>query len=218
MKKQLRLFIDKWKNDYPFKTAVLSAGSALIGVFFTVYNGILGIIYHSIWNGSICIYYCLLTSIRFVIVGFRIKETTRGGENTDIQRKKIYFFTHIFLFLINFALLVPIAIMIKGNRSFPYGLIPAITMAAYTTYRITTGIIHLRKSGKLDNYLNAELRTINMIDSLVSLLTLQNALIMSNGGMNGDMQLLSTWSSAAILALIIAITLRSFLKIKLLHK
>lgn len=217
MKKQLRHFTYKWKNDYLFKTVALSAGSALIGVFFTVYNGILGIIYRSPWNVSVCIYYCLLTSIRFVIVGFRIKETKKNEENTN-ARRKIYFFTHIFLFMINFSLLIPISIMITGNRSFTYGLIPAITMATYTTYRITTGIIHLRKSRKLDDCLNAELRTVNMIDALASLLTLQNALIMSNGGMTDDMQLLTTWSSVAILALIIAITLHSFLKIKKLRE
>ena len=115
----------------------------------------------------------------------------------------------------NISLVVPVAVMVTGGRSYTYGLIPAIAMAAYTTYRITMSIIHYRKSRAIPNanILAAELRTINVIDSLVAVLTLQNTLIVTNGGMTDGMQTLSAWTSAGILVLIAVITVQSLLRI-----
>lgn len=58
-----------------------------------------------------------------------------------------------------------------------------------------------------------ELRAINLIDALVSILTLQNTLIMVNteAGEQDRMFTLSAISSAAIYLLIVIITLRLFL-------
>lgn len=53
-----------------------------------------------------------------------------------------------------------------------------------------------------------------MIDSLVAVLTLQNALIVTNGGMTDEMQTLSAWTSAGILVIIAVITVQSFLRIR----
>ena len=36
--------------------------------FFAVFNSAIGIIYHSVWNGTIGVYYLLLFIIRFVVV------------------------------------------------------------------------------------------------------------------------------------------------------
>ena len=87
-------------------------------------------------------------------------------------------------------------------------------MAAYTTYRITVSIIHYRKSRHNANIYVAELRAINMIDALVAVLTLQNALIVTNGGMTDEMQTLSAWTSAGILVIIAVITVQSLLRIR----
>ena len=82
------------------------------------------------------------------------------------------------------------------------GLIPAIAMAAYTTYKLTMSSIHIQKQKRnsRNNIFVAELRTINFIDALVSILTLQNTLIMVNQTKSSvdDMILLSVVSSAVI--------------------
>ena len=54
------------------------------------------------------------------------------------------------MIFMDMCLIAPIAYMVIGERSYVYGLIPAIAMAAYTTYRITMGIINLVKC-KLNN-------------------------------------------------------------------
>ena len=213
MREQLKQFMEIQRKDYLFKTVTFSAFSVLIGFVFTLYNGVLGIAYQSLWNGSICVYYFFLAGIRAIIV-YSQKKATHHHERGATHRRKVYFATHMVLILMNISLVVPAAVMVMGGRSYTYGLIPAITMATYTTYRIIMSILHYRKSRNNDNILVVELRTINMIDSLVAVLTLQNALIIANGGMNDRMQTLSAWTSVGILAIIVIITVRSLLRIR----
>lgn len=96
------------------------------------------------------------------------------------------------------------------------GLIPAIAMATYTAYKITMASIHIRKQKRSNhrNVLVTELRTINFIDALVSVLTLQNTLIMvmQNEAETSDMLVLSAVSSAVIYIAILFTTVHMLVK------
>ncbi len=214
MRECLHEFLTMRKQSYLFNTVLSSTISMLMGFVFMVYNGVLGITYHLSWNSSICVYYFLLSGIRAIIVHTQRNHNLRHSEKGLNDPKRIYCCTHILLLLMNISLIVPIALMVRGAKSYTHGLIPAIAMAAYTTYRITMSIIHFRRAGKSQNLFVLELRTLNLIDSLVAILTLQNTLILANGGMSTGMQILSAWTSAGILLLILAISVRSFLRLK----
>lgn len=214
MRERLHDFLNMRRESYLFSTVLSSSISMLMGVAFTIYNGVLGVAYHLSWNGSICVYYFLLSGIRAIIVHTQRNPILHHNEKGLNDQKRIYCYTHIMLLLMNLSLIVPIAVMVKGAKSYTHGLIPAIIMAAYTTYRITMSIVHFRRARKSQNLFVLELRTLNMIDSLVAVLTLQNTLILANGGMSAGMQSLSAWTSAGILSLILAISVRSFLKLK----
>ena len=131
------------------------------------------------------------------------------------RRQKIFYATSTPLLLLNLALILPISLMVRLKRPVNIGLIPAIAMAAYTTYKITMAVIHMRKR-QAQHVLIRELRTINLIDALVSILTLQNTLIVvnANAGEENDMLTLSAISSAAMYLLIIGITVGLFLNSK----
>lgn len=218
MKKMLKWLKEWRKSDYGFKTIALSTASAVIGLAFTVYNGFLGIYYSSVWNGAICVYYILLAIVRGIVVNGQVKVQSRTYDSRKYIGR-IYLLSHIILLAINIALIVPIAVMIKGDRVFNLGLIPAITIAAYTTYRVTMAIINFRKSRKSKSPFIRELRNINLIDALVSVLLLQNTLIMVNeGGMTEDMAVLSIVSSTAIWVLIGVTCVVSFTRIREIKK
>ena len=214
MRERLHDFLNMCRESYLFSTVLSSSISMLMGVAFTIYNGVLGVAYHLSWNGSICVYYFLLSGIRAILVYTQRNHILHHDEHGLIHQKRIYCYTHVMLLLINIALIVSIAVMVKGEKSYTHGLIPAIIMATYTTYRITMSIIHFRRARKSQNLFVLELRTLNLIDSLVAILTLQNTLILANGGMSAGMQRLSAWTSAGILSLILVISIRSFLKLK----
>lgn len=214
MKKIIMGFIDMWKADYQFKTLATSTLSALVGLGFTVFNVVLGNVYKSVWNISISVYYVLLAIVRGIVVHSQRKVNVADNQKKQEQYKRIYFKTHILMIFMDMCLIAPIAYMVIGERSYEYGLIPAIAMAAYTTYRITMGIINLGKSRKQENILIRELRTVNLQDSLVAVLTLQNALIIANGSDMQSMLALTAWTSAGIWLMIVIFTVKSFLYVR----
>lgn len=214
MKKIIMGFIDMWKADYQFKTLATSTLSALVDLGFTVFNVVLGIVYKSVWNISISVYYVLLTIVRGIVVHSQRNVNVADNQKKQEQYKRIYFKTHILMIFMDMCLIAPIAYMVIGERSYEYGLIPAIAMAAYTTYRITMGIINLGKSRKQENILIRELRTVNLQDSLVAVLTLQNALIIANGSDMQSMLALTAWTSAGIWLMIVIFTVKSFLYVR----
>lgn len=90
----------------------------------------------------------------------------------------------------------------------------AVTLVfAFTTYKLTMASIQIRKQkhGSHNNILVTELRTINFIDALVSVLTLQNTLIMVNQTKSSidNMFVLSAVSSAIV---IVFMTIRLLVK------
>lgn len=127
-------------------------------------------------------------------------------------RYKAFMISTLMLLLLNLALFCPIVLMVKFEKPVNMGLIPAISMAAYTTYKVTMASIHFRgqKNRKHNNILIAELRTINFMDAMVSILTLQNTLIMVNSTKSGadNMLTLSAISSAVIYIIIVSVTIR----------
>ncbi len=200
-------------EDYGRKTAVFSSMSALMNLFFMFFNAVLGVMYSSLWHGSISVYYTLLFIVRSIIVMHQ-----RRGEDNQKKNRNIYLLTHILLLVMNVSLIVPIAMMTMGNRSYTHGLIPAIAMATYTTYRVTTAIMNAVRSKKEGGVFTSLLRTINFIDAMLSVLTLQNALIIATGGRTEEMQTLTAYTSGGIWLLIVAVTVLSFRKIRTLGK
>lgn len=196
-------YIEKWKEDYEFKTVVSAGGSFLVTSAFALYNGYLGILYSSMWYGTICVYYLLLVILRGSIIIAGKKYSMR--KNWDDIRKKVYLAEAIVLLLLNLSLVIPISIMVLQQKPMNLTLIPAITMAAYTTYKIIMASINLKRRNRISDSLIRLLRTINFIDALVSILALQNTLIMVNskGEVNGMLPLTSITSGAIWLAILI---------------
>lgn len=213
MKKIIMGFIDMWKADYQFKILATSTLSVLFSLGFTIFNVVLGIVYRSVWNISISVYYVLLAIVRGIVVHSQRKVSAADNQKNQEQYKRIYFKTHILMIIMDMCLIAPIAYMVIGERSYEYGIIPAIAMAAYTTYRVIMGIINLVKSQKQENILIKELRTVDLQDSLVAVLTLQNALIIANGSDMQSMLALTAWTSAGIWLMIVIFTVKSILYI-----
>lgn len=202
----------RWRNDYAFSTTVSAAASLGITTLFALYNGFLGISLGSLWNGAICAYYLLLVAIRGSLLLTEWKAQGAGDEEKTRSRQRALLVSAIMLLVLNLALICPIAMMAKLEKVVDVGLIPAIAMATYTTCKITMAAIHLRKRNKVEGIdpVVRELRTINFIDALVSILVLQNTLIMVNSA-KADIQsmlVLSAVSSAVIYIVIVFISIR----------
>ena len=204
-----RQYARKWIDDYDFKTFVNSFGSTLITFAFAVFNCILGFNGHSSWYICVAVYYAALAGIRSFII---LKGRSQEGAGASLT----YRLGSGLLLLVGICLVIPIAILVKAERpqSITMGFIPSITMAAYTTFKVTLAAINLRRKGKQsENQFVKLLRTINFIDALYSIVVLQNTLIMANTTDGGaSMMPLAAATSAAIWAAILAISVFTFAK------
>ena len=204
-------FLSTWKNSYFLKTISNSAISFGCTVLFALYHCYLGIRASSIWHGSISIFYILLIAIRGSILLTEKKNRARVEPQRSLCRRRTFLISSVLLLILDLSLILPVALMVTLAKPVSMGLIPSIAMAAYTTYKITMASIHIRKQKRNSkgNILVTELRIVNFIDALVSILTLQNTLIMVNQTESDakDMFLLSIISSTAIYCGIVAITI-----------
>lgn len=128
-------------------------------------------------------------------------------------RYRTFLVSAVLMLALDLSLLLPIILMVLLDAPVNMGLAPAIAMAAYTTYKITMASIHFRRQSRraCGDPLIMELRTVNLIDALVSILTLQNTLIMVKQK-GEDMLPVSAVSSAIIYVVILGVTIRMLLQ------
>ena len=209
--RRVKHFFDRWKTDYDFKTVTAALGSLFVTAIFALYNGFLGVYHASLWHGSICVYYFVLVGLRTMIITAR-KSADRRTEPERAQTKFYVASASLLLFL-NLCLVVPVSLMVVRQRPVDMTLIPAITMAAYTTYKVIMASVNLKRRKRSPDRLVRLLRTINFIDALVSVLSLQNTLIMVNmKGDGSEMLTLTAVTSAAIMLTVLALSVAAMIK------
>lgn len=191
----------------PNKIIFSSLFSVLTTFLFAIYNIYLGLKFGDSWGISISIYYICLIFARTISLNTERKIKRYKTDIKNNVRRKKYIGLSVFMFFIDFCLITPITLMIVYPKEVNFGIIPAITVATYTTYKITMAIVNYNKVKKVENLTYKFLRELSLVDALISILTLQHTLIMVNGGMSNNMLILSACSSFVILLLIIVFSI-----------
>lgn len=139
-----------------------------------------------------------------------------GQKQAVGKQKTVYVLLAVLVMLSSLVLVVPIALMVQNQKSVDFGLIPAITVATYTTYKVTMAIVNYKRNKRYQSVALRLMGTTNFIDAVLSVLTLQNTLItVQEGGVFGKMLTLATVSSAAgtlLIFVVSVLTLRYVLK------
>lgn len=194
-----------------FRGRVGDMGSLAASTAFALYNGIAGLAYRAPWNGSICVYYLLLAGIRGCLLVSRRKLAGLPRSEAHRLEKRTCATAAGALLILNLALIAPIALMARMERPVNMGLIPAIATATYAAWKITLASIRYRRRNHSADGFTAQLRTVGLVDALVSVLTLQNTLIMvKDEGGERSMLTLAALSSAVIFIGIVAISVANW--------
>lgn len=194
--------IKKFVNN-PNKIIFSAYFSALITFLFAIYNIFLGLYYADSWSISFSIYYLCLTCARVIVILIERKVNAYPQDFAVSIRKKACIGLSIFMFFIDLCLFAPITLMLLRPKAVAFGMIPAIVIATYTTYKIIAAIINYNKAKRGEKLTYKLLRALSIVDALVSVLSLQHILIMVNGGMTFEMLVLSAVSSFIILLIIL---------------
>lgn len=196
-------WILKIKSNSDYRDALMFVISTIMTLAFAIYNRVLGAVNKSIWHESIGLYYLLLLIIKVIIVLTQKDAKKRTFERKEKINKIVFYITGVILFLVNIALTVPIILMIKNQRTVIFGLIESIAIAAFTTFKVYMAIRNYIKNRKATNIIVKEIKTISLIEAIVSILTLQNTLITVNGSVEEDEGLTTLTIVSSIVGLLI---------------
>ncbi len=197
-----------FKNDYVYRSIVLSAVGAAVTVAFTVYYGYFGIVNKSLWYGAYAGYMLILALQRaLLIVLYNYARRKSGGDKDKSDRIKMQ------IYLANGAVFVPVtivlsvitALLINSQKPIVSDAIIAISTAAYAFYKIFAAIRNFVKSKAVNDKILQTIRNINLIDALISIILLEGTLITTFGEFTRDMLAIIGVSGLAVCSFAIAL-------------
>ncbi len=194
--------IQKYQNDIQFKMKIRLFCSSCINLLYAGFKLFIGYRYTSIWEINIGIYYLLLFIICFVLLR-QVNYAEVGKNKKEEYRKSIR--CGYFLIILNVILSAVVIMMIKDNYTYNYPGYMIYVVAMYVFYNIITGTINLIKYHKYHSPVINSANTICFISALVSLLTLQTAMLTQFGDENIQMKQFTNGLTGAVVCLTIFI-------------
>lgn len=167
-------------RDYGYRTLLAAGGGTAVNLAFAVYNGMWGIINHSVWFITMAVYYSLLGGMRFFSVLAKRSADLEQDQEMAFQRETAVMKRDGFLLLLMTTALGGIVFLkITGNVVTPYSSELAVATAAYTFYKLIFAVRNMFKVRGLDSLILTAVRNIAFVDALVSLFSMQVLMIVS---------------------------------------
>lgn len=199
-------YINQYVTDVHLRVKISLYCSLCVNVLYALLQLLSGIHYHSGWFYALSGYYALLILMRF----FLLRDTLKSdlGKNRLSEWKR-YRFCGFILLVAHSALTVIVAYIVWLNRGFAHNEILTIAMAAYTFFSMTTAIINVIKYRRYESPVMSAAKAISLAAALVSMLSLETAMLTAFGEGNDPMFRLimtgTTGSAVCLLVLTLAI-------------
>lgn len=167
-----------WKDDIFRAKAALYQG-VVINFLYAGIKLFSGIYYKSLWFVTLAVYYFLLAVMRFSLLRHVRKED--GNGKNKISEWRSYRLCGIILLFMNQALVGIIVLVVHQNSSFEYPGMLIYIMAMYAFYATITAVINMIKFRKYQNPVLSAAKIINLTAALVSMLSLETAMLTQFG-------------------------------------
>ena len=195
-------YLSKFKNDHKLRYKISLFTSLMLNIVYAMFKLISGIIFKSFWFISFALYYFLLIILRSNIAREELNAKTTLKEEFIKYRK-----TGIILLFTNVILTIIILIIVNQKIMNIYPDWMAITVAVYTFYLLFNSIFSLVKYRQYKSPLISSSKVINVVTSLVSLISLEIILIPTFG--NGEIKffeimIMATGGGIALIIIIIS--------------
>lgn len=165
----------KAKDDPVCRTLLIACAVLCVNLVYAVMNVVLGIIHISAWHFTLFTYYAILSVMRFYAVIYGL---TAESKCTDRSIMRFCGWLLCFLAIV-ISGVVCLNFTVDRNASKPFVLM--ITIATYTTWKVTMAIINIVKAHKKQEPLLIALRNIGCADAAMSILTLEHSMIATFG-------------------------------------
>ena len=168
----------KWKSKY---TVILFVCGIFANLLIALINGFLGFANRSVWQGTLCAYYLFLMLMKLALLFGSTRRKVRGR-----SLKKWYLYVSISILVLNIILggMVYLMAADQGKKHYPGHLIYGVALYAFC--KVTAGMINLIKAGRRSFPILLSMKSIGLVDALVSILMLEIALIDTFGDLHSD--------------------------------
>ena len=192
-------YTDMYLTDKDLRMRISMYRGLLITFIFAGFKIILGFVYDSSWFFAMAGYNVILSIMRFILV--RQSQQKRLSEYEARKRGlQSYRVCGWLVMVLNIAVSVIMFMVIVQKQEIRYNMIVTIGLAAFTFYCFTMAIINMVKYRDRKNPIYAAVKRIDMVKAIVSIFTLQVAMLtVFNGqGESLDSNLMNTLTGVAV--------------------
>lgn len=197
-------------HDYGARTVVFASFAFAVNIGYAVFQGVMGILSHSVWFGLLACYYILLSALRGGILLGEHRLRRRGGEQIE-GKLKLYRLCGISLMVLDLAMCAAVTQMVLFGSPVRYGFVQVLVSAMYTFYKAILAVVNFVKAKRLRDPVVQSLRGVCAVDALISVVALETAMLATFG--NGEDMLAlraATGFAACAIAIALGITMTVF--------
>ena len=169
----------RYFTDVVFKTNISLYFSFSINLLNAAINLLSGLLYGTLWSMILAVYYLLLALMRFLLLRYFRCNGIRNELIREYRRSRL---CGVILMNVNLALFVVVLMMLYQNRGYEYNGILIYVMALYTFYVTVHSITNIVKYRKYNSPVMSSAMIINFSAALVSMLSLETAMLSQFGG------------------------------------
>lgn len=187
-------------DDSRYRLVMTATLSFIINIVYAVYHGVLGVIDGSWWFVTMSAYYAMLSVMRMYVV---LHERKKKNDERKVMR-----IAGVFLLLLSWVLAGSVVLNAVHDVSKSHHEIVMITIALYTTIKVTLAIMNAVKARQTHSLFFITLRNISCADAAASVVSLQRSMFASFGDVTGAdvfIMNIATGTAAFIIVLIMGI-------------
>lgn len=171
-------------NDKLYRGRVVLYKGVITSMLFAAFKMVVAIIYRSVWFGAVSVYYLALTGIRYLLVSY-MKKADMVSEELSAERYMVenrgYRLCGYLMFFLHIAMSGMTVQMVLHNKGYSYPGYIIYVSAMYAFYTFTMSIINIVKYRKLNSPIISAAKIIGLASALMSILTLQTAMLAQFG-------------------------------------
>ena len=170
--------VSRYMSDVSFRVGVSLHASLAVNVLYSALNAAFGVIYMSVWFGTLAVYYIFLAVLRFLLVRY----VHRHGFGTNMRGEWLrYRACGAILVAMTAALAGVTVLVLHDSGGFTYAGHLIFIMAMYAFYTTIMGIVNLVRYRRYKSPAMSASRAVSLASALVSMLSLEVAMLTEFG-------------------------------------
>ena len=171
--------VARYFNETMFRAEISLYPGLVINLMYAGIKLFFGMYYRSVWFGTLGVYYILLAVMRFLLLHHM--RTIGIGQEKQVEELYRCRLCGIILMILDWALAGIIILVVTKNSGFTYPGVLIYVMAMYSFYAVITAVVNMVKFRKYGSPVMAAAKVINLTAALVSMLSLETAMITQFG-------------------------------------